>query len=736
MIAAFRNLRYYQKKSTELEARLKEIEGHDPDLQDLCVMGVGITQANSTEAPSKSVATEPEVSEDSRREESTIQVSLTINGRTVGGRTKIFVRFNYDVPQYPKLSTEHLRIENSGKTALRFYWKQLEHTSLLRGILPFQQWRTFFYFDKNEAVLLPGQTVEFPVSFKSAQPGRFAEYWELRTRPEVSTVMVTMQADAFITNMREKREEIRNKIEIRTGRRDRQEVTPQPDNPVVYRYNLRETFEAVNSNFDPLHQKLRYKYDPVIVGELKEFYQEVRREHDPLQWSYRIDDLEVLARARQVQPRLEGILDRLEEGEGSFNSKKDRLYMDAYLIMRTCFNKICEALEDLQDGFGVICVTKYPRLVLERDTLPPHLPPAEFCAEIISPPLRERFGKFTDRPAAETLKEIPKEEVEKRWRIYYNIVVEKPMGKGKGKGLKAKKPKKEKKGKGKKEKGKKVEVTQHSVVTESCVEFDPYADVPPNSEILVDEELDLDASSPYSNAADISPPLLEQYRHSMHVIVYSHLKDAILTIVDMFEINSTYRSAPPACVKEAETTKHFRCLENADSKDDRAEEVLRNLRRLSKKDQELEDFRSNQRADIPSTSSSMWSILQPYKRKPRLKIPCWKPISYPEDHYHVTQHESRPPTANVTTSVLDSKIDPDWQDFKDVSTQEDYYIDVEDEDDVVAQIEGVVSVTTAEASTTEELYKHPDYVCSEERFYGSDEAECNCEVYCDCKRPQ
>lgn len=85
--------------------------------------------------------------------------------------------YYYNVP-VKKMGRAKVILKNLGTVAIRYCWKKI------RKSIPFisdDLYAQYFFFNKNENVLSPGQCKEINITFLSTQPGIFDEYWELST---------------------------------------------------------------------------------------------------------------------------------------------------------------------------------------------------------------------------------------------------------------------------------------------------------------------------------------------------------------------------------------------------------------------------------------------------------------------------------------------------------------------------------------------------------------------------
>lgn len=83
-------------------------------------------------------------------------------------------------------SEQRLYLENTGTVAITYQWRKAVNS--LRGDVG-------FFFNKNKALILPGQKIEFPIWFQTQLAGIFSENWFLKTNPIVFRA-------AFVIRMR------------------------------------------------------------------------------------------------------------------------------------------------------------------------------------------------------------------------------------------------------------------------------------------------------------------------------------------------------------------------------------------------------------------------------------------------------------------------------------------------------------------------------------------------------
>lgn len=324
---------------------MKKVDPHKPDFRNLFIKGIAVgTGTIQIQTPQKlqffegitTDVSETDIVQPSESKSS--KLSLSINDfhlsphLQLGGTRKVHVLFDYDVNN-KTVATEYLSIKNLGSTTIRFYWKASDKVQYFKDIIRDTSHEIYFYFNKNEGLILPGQTIEFPIWFKTREPGTFYEQWEFYTKPNVmppdTHLLIVCYAAATIGNMNEKIEMIREQLQRNVRDCLIKEILSTvisnvPHNkfkPTVYCYNKREIFETINSQFDILHRRPKYLYNKEVVRELQRFYKRVRRSSDPKNWNYRIEELRLLTRAKQRKEELQKQVTQQEESRRLYEAR-------------------------------------------------------------------------------------------------------------------------------------------------------------------------------------------------------------------------------------------------------------------------------------------------------------------------------------------------------------------------------------------------------------------------------
>ncbi|XP_046742413.1 MYCBP-associated protein-like [Diprion similis] len=88
-------------------------------------------------------------------------------------------------------SKKCLCLENKGTMAIAYEWRD---TAWASKILPLgSRSETSFFFNKNKALILPGQKTEIPIWFKKRRAGIFSESWRLVTEPKLCGANLIMR---------------------------------------------------------------------------------------------------------------------------------------------------------------------------------------------------------------------------------------------------------------------------------------------------------------------------------------------------------------------------------------------------------------------------------------------------------------------------------------------------------------------------------------------------------------
>ncbi|KAM3623886.1 uncharacterized protein V6R79_016709 [Siganus canaliculatus] len=213
---------YLQHQYQELGNVLWDIDFKKPDMDGLEVIGSGKPSTFVTKCCSPLLEREEE--EVTKKKESLISPiqyyddrsdarhgpALRFCGQLAGwtgdstmkqGEAGINARILFET-QTGEMASSHLELCNEGSTAIFYSWQQL----LLPHSFPNLQSHTkgsYFCFDSSSGVILPGETQQMEVLFKSNEPGIRTELWRLNTHPVLlqgASVQLTLRGLALKRN--------------------------------------------------------------------------------------------------------------------------------------------------------------------------------------------------------------------------------------------------------------------------------------------------------------------------------------------------------------------------------------------------------------------------------------------------------------------------------------------------------------------------------------------------------
>ncbi|XP_028402373.1 MYCBP-associated protein-like [Dendronephthya gigantea] len=240
-----------------------------------------------------------------------------------------------------------LEVQNNGSAAVYYSWKYVPMENTLGTSLAGQEQR--FYFDKNSGVILPGDTLRFPFTFKSTNPGMFSEQWQLDTQPVLNggaAIRVLLKGLALQDDLNAEK---RAALEVELGQRQARQIvqsilnemldcvrTPErPCSPIDAYLTDEELFARKNPEVF---------YDEEIVKELKQLYNDIDPEGD---WDLSLLSLRQLITAHTYDDdeRMDGYLCRLNEHVNKL-SFPPRIPNNEEMYS-TCYTMLCDMVDQL-----------------------------------------------------------------------------------------------------------------------------------------------------------------------------------------------------------------------------------------------------------------------------------------------------------------------------------------------------------------------------------------------------
>ncbi|CAJ1053142.1 MYCBP-associated protein [Xyrichtys novacula] len=197
-----------------------------------------------------------------------------------------------------------LELHNEGSTAIYYSWKRICTPNPFPNLLSHR--RQHFYFNSSSGVILPGDTKQVEVIFKSVEPGIKTEMWQLKTHPlllEGASMQVNFRGIALD---QDKTADQRRFIEDRLEKRATEKMCRPIVDQILVRVfltverpsSLAEVYITEEQRFLSKNPKLHFVED--TVENLKKLWQEVNPSKHT--WDLSVD---TLRQAVVAQPDLE-----------------------------------------------------------------------------------------------------------------------------------------------------------------------------------------------------------------------------------------------------------------------------------------------------------------------------------------------------------------------------------------------------------------------------------------------
>ncbi|XP_072882687.1 MYCBP-associated protein [Hemitrygon akajei] len=287
---------YLKQRLEEMKIVLRQLDFKEPDIDQLEIIGTGrpyssmsvehfrIEDDHCTTLNKENIElldTYPDVIE-----EPIIGPSITFCGHparwlkdTTSHKDEVgmIVRLTFEAMAGDRASS-CLELVNNGTTVIYYKWKRLPEPQ--HCVKPPSDTRMpRFYFNINSGIILPGETINLPFTFKSPNAGIFTDLWEFCTHPvllagaslQVALWGVAVFADRNEGARQQLQQELEKKEKIAIVEHLLDEVvagvhTPQrSQSPLGISLTEEEIFKKKNP-------KLHYRYE--IVQSLKELWNE------------------------------------------------------------------------------------------------------------------------------------------------------------------------------------------------------------------------------------------------------------------------------------------------------------------------------------------------------------------------------------------------------------------------------------------------------------------------------
>lgn len=421
----WKDSQYREGKLEEVKEKIKMIQPHKPDFDDLIILGTSLNDTldnaqNKEEIPSVTTTSQSIPDSDQKTnlnntEEEIVAIAISNTEFVYPKQTfKTIYEFpiifeNYDARSH-KLATEYLNLFNSGTVALRIYWKRYKKQRLFSDIIKEKTEGNIFHFNKNEFIILPKQQIDFPFWFKTKRPGVYKESWEISSLPKIwprnTHVIVNLTAIANFEDLDDKCKQlasvIEGKIRLNLIKETLSSVMDSVDTagydnqpPIAYIYGLKEQFEAINSKPYPYYNRPDYVYDKRLLKKFEELYNKIKQKNDPDQWNYSLKDIQLMAKKYDTKNYLNEnreilavketnrLMQLLQPAIMKPNPKK-RLYVRILMISRTYFSKMCQDIAEFEEKLQIQVNKKFPNFEPFKTKEFPSWSSAEFFNDLRS----------------------------------------------------------------------------------------------------------------------------------------------------------------------------------------------------------------------------------------------------------------------------------------------------------------------------------------------------------------
>ncbi|XP_078257334.1 MYCBP-associated protein isoform X2 [Rhinoraja longicauda] len=175
-------------------------------------------------------------------------------------------------------ATSCLELVNDGTTVIHYKWKRLPEPKHC-VMSPRNAWMQRFYFSTNSGVILPGETINFPFTFKSPNAGVFTDIWEFCTHPVLLTGASLHVALWGVALFADRNEETRQQLQADLEMKEKMAIVERILNKVVAGVQTPQRSRSPpgaplteEEIFEKNNPRLHYKYH--VVQSLKELWKE------------------------------------------------------------------------------------------------------------------------------------------------------------------------------------------------------------------------------------------------------------------------------------------------------------------------------------------------------------------------------------------------------------------------------------------------------------------------------
>ena len=196
---------YLQERVKELSTNILTLDPNPPEMENLFIQGKNVWETGKNKRNmisnipviclTTAEETEKETSEWSINHDAMI-AALRIEDKDIVRRInprfeckhEESVSYKWDI-KFNSTGSQMIEkiifLENRGNIKITYHWETISVTS--SWFPKRKKEASSFSFNKNKGIIMPGQILQIPVSFKLSQCGIRTEYWKLKTEPSLSS---------------------------------------------------------------------------------------------------------------------------------------------------------------------------------------------------------------------------------------------------------------------------------------------------------------------------------------------------------------------------------------------------------------------------------------------------------------------------------------------------------------------------------------------------------------------
>lgn len=368
---------YLHERQKHLQNVIDELNPHNAILDDLEIIGKSIASGKNNnddiecdekifqednEDEDMNVTEDPLAEFDNVINQPVFGPSLLIDGQSARWQEDdtsddlcIRLLFSSDIGSSGKKS---IQIKNDGTTVIHYLWKKLPDYNpfKMKKGRPLKR----FFFNISSGVILPGDSIDIPFTFKSPNAGIFTETWELETLPvlcgkgtiQVSLHGVATEYDIFEEDRKKLDKyliEKQNKVMAKRILLGVLASIKTPERPSTPNDNYVTEDEIFNENNKNLHFKIG------SIKKLQEFHKELNPETD---WDMSLQTLisnvvSIDEEEEKESAYLKINTDIKELNYSNLTLAPNSKYDACYLILCDTFDKFSAKAQKLGSAFGL-----------------------------------------------------------------------------------------------------------------------------------------------------------------------------------------------------------------------------------------------------------------------------------------------------------------------------------------------------------------------------------------------